>query len=342
MMAETTPVPRATTAAEAFATASALYVDESRQAAPVDVRVWGLVVDPQRALFSNGHLAVAMVALVQCALIFLVMRKCFPGGTVSEVRRKVLEYCLASGMFSAVYAFTGHTWASNLLALWHNHTEVMIIAIALVSPSSWPKINKLSLIYSGGYALFTLVATVKNARRVWTLVGIVWDGMLPLAFALRYFRSGRASVWIPGFFGSVFHLASILVLLTMVDGFAQWFSLLIPPTFVCLAWFVFRWERHQVSQLPGLRGLTVGPPLPSSMGGSTISPKPQHRKAPFGNPSVSWLRGALPEQAFVYLWVGVVVFVGLPMLGVLYGPRLVSTFMSHLAQVLPAGAVATA
>lgn len=339
----------ATSAAEAFASAAALHVDESRQAAPIDVRAWGLVVDPQRALFTNGHLAVALVCLVQCGAIAAAIGCCLPG-RASVVRKRVLEYCVATAVFSAAYAFTGHTWVSNLLAVWHNHTEVQLIAVALVARPSWRKYHRLSLLYSVGYAVVTMMASVKNSRRVWTMVGIVWDGMLPLAFAARYLRSRRAPLWVPGFWAAVFHLVSITVLLTMVDGFAQWFSLLLPPTFVALGLFVVKWERHDLGRLAGLGGLTAGAAIPAP--DDRAEGHPSKAKAsrtngggPTGNArqrslTLSQTAGALPDRVFVYLWVGVVFAAGLPMAGILYGPRAVSAGMAALRPLLPEGAIA--
>lgn len=302
-------------AAEAFSTGSALHVDESRQAAPIDVRAWGLAVDPQRALFSNAHLAVAVVSLLQCSAIMVFIA--WQRGPASTVRKKVMAYCLATAVFSGVYGFTGHTWASNLLAIWHNHTEVQLLAVALARQRSWRKYTRWSLVYSIAYAVVSLVATVKNSRRVWTMVGIVWDGMLPVCFSLRYYRSKRNPMWVPGFWGAVFHLISITVLLTMVDGFAQWFSLLLPPTFAALAVFVMRWERRSLSSIVGLNGITVGKGAAGS-----------HRDA-----------GAVGDHVFVYLWIGIVVVLGLPMAGILYGPRVMGATMQHIGRLLPEGAV---
>ena len=363
----------AMSAAEAFASASALYVDEARQAAPIDVRAWGMVVDAQRALFSNGHLAVSMVCLLQCAAIAYFIAYRLPRKSASGLRGKVLMYCAATGVFSAVYAFTGHTWASNLLAIWHNHAEVQLLAVALASRRTWPRYRKWSLVYSAVYAVVSLLVTVKNSRRVWTMVGIVWDGMLPVAFAARYFRSGRDPVWVPGFWAAVLHLVSITVLLTMVDGFAQWFALLLPPTFAALALFVIRWERLSVTRLAGLGQLTADrhgdPPAPSTTtatatrAGNNSKGATRTQRATgsgsgdtsgsavtAGNSSASGQAdgtnvsrdidaSALPDHMFVYLWVGIVVVIGLPMSGILYGPRLMGNVMKALAPLLPAGAI---
>lgn len=105
------------------------------------------------------------------------------------------------------------------------------------------------------YACWSCMVSVKTGRRAWTLVGYIWDGMFPLAFLVRYWRTKRDKKFLCvllmgvaqvawycnpshcgidkrrfGFVAAVIHLLSITQLLTMVDGVAQWFALLMPPT----------------------------------------------------------------------------------------------------------------
>ena len=46
----------------------------------------------------------------------------------------MLGYCICTSVFIVTYAFTGHTFVSNLMALGHNHWEIQLIAIALLRP----------------------------------------------------------------------------------------------------------------------------------------------------------------------------------------------------------------
>lgn len=41
------------------------------------------------------------------------------------------------------------------------------------------------------YACWSCMVSVKTGRRAWTLVGYIWDGMFPLAFLVRYWRTKR-------------------------------------------------------------------------------------------------------------------------------------------------------
>lgn len=258
--------------------------------APIDLTNLGWEVDPQRALFHSHHLVLTSIAIVQCMVVTALV--CwFPGK--SYVRKQVINYCVWSGIFSGVYAFSGHSWISNIMAVMHNHCEIQLIVIALFNKKSWPKFRKYSYYYLALYAFASLFVSVKTGRRAWTMVGITWDGMFPLAFAVRYYRT-RQKMWCYGIVAAVVHFCSIIVLLTMVDGFAQYFALLLPPTYIPLALFAFQYERLTLDSLPGMNGAS----------------KAQD--------------GELPESAFFSLYAATVLALGIPLGGLLYGPRLLA------------------
>lgn len=229
-------------------------------AAPIDLRAYGVEVDPQLAFFRKPHLVVALVTLLQATLVTVILGlKRNPG----YVRRNVVAYCAGTIIFSLVYAFTGHTTFSNFLAVAHNHWEVQLISISLVNAERWTKFRRVSLLYYMLFACLSLFASVKTGRRLWTMFGIIYDGMLPITYGIRHLRAGGGDTpWKYGFVASVLHLLSILILLSLVDDVAQYFSLLVPPTCIGWAFFVVKYESRSIRESIGVHRQSSTDTLP--------------------------------------------------------------------------------
>lgn len=275
-------------------------------AAPIDLRGYGVEVDPQLAFFGRSHVVVAAAAVVQgavaCIILWIIPKPTY-------VRKHVLAYNIATLIFSATYALTGHTYFSNFLAVAHNHWEIQLVAFGLARRESWTKYNRLSKLYYGFYAVLTAFSTVKTGRRVWTLVGLVWDMLLPVVYTLRAVVVRRNRIaWLCGAAASFLHLASILILLSLKDGVAQYFSLLLAPS--TLAWSAFAIKlEHSKTDFTDI----------------LLHVHPDKRVRAVDHDFMH-----LPDRLVVAAVVTVLVFTGVPAVVLLYGDRLLQQWAPQL------------